>query len=67
MVDAKKPAGKAPNPSKRKNRRVAPANKLYDGAKAKRKSCPKCGPGVFMGEHKNRTACGRCGYTEFKK
>jgi len=28
--------------------------------------CPKCGPGTFMAEHKNRTACGRCGYTEFK-
>jgi len=31
-----------------------------------RKACPKCGPGVYMGEHPNRTACGRCGYTEFK-
>lgn len=32
-----------------------------------RKHCPKCGPGVFMAEHDNRVACGRCGYTEFKK
>ena len=32
-----------------------------------KKHCPKCGPGVFMGEHKDRTSCGRCGYTEFKK
>ena len=28
--------------------------------------CPKCGPGVFLGEHKNRYSCGKCGYTEFK-
>ncbi len=32
-----------------------------------KKHCPKCGPGVFMGEHQNRVSCGRCGYTEFKK
>ncbi len=31
-----------------------------------RKTCPKCGPGVFMAEHKDRTSCGSCGYTEFK-
>ncbi len=31
-----------------------------------RKHCPKCGPGVFLAEHKNRTSCGKCGYTEFK-
>ncbi|MDD1745947.1 MAG: 30S ribosomal protein S27ae, partial [Candidatus Methanoperedens sp.] len=28
---------------------------------------PRCGPGVFLGEHKNRLSCGKCGYTEFKK
>ncbi|RLG57097.1 MAG: 30S ribosomal protein S27ae [Hadesarchaea archaeon] len=29
--------------------------------------CPRCGPGVFMAEHKNRLACGKCGYADFKK
>ena len=29
--------------------------------------CPKCGDGVFLAEHKDRMACGNCGYTEFKK
>ncbi|MBR9707287.1 MAG: 30S ribosomal protein S27ae [Candidatus Diapherotrites archaeon] len=32
-----------------------------------KKSCPKCGPGVFMAEHKGskkRSTCGKCGYTE---
>jgi len=33
----------------------------------KRKTCPKCGPGVFLAEHKDRYTCGKCGYTEFKK
>ena len=32
-----------------------------------KKVCPKCGPGVFMAEHLNRYACGKCGYTEWKK
>ncbi len=30
------------------------------------KSCPKCGPGVFLAEHGNRRACGKCGYAESK-
>jgi len=29
--------------------------------------CPKCGAGVFMATHADRTSCGKCGYTEFKK
>lgn len=33
----------------------------------KRMYCPKCGEGVFLGEHADRLSCGRCGYTEFKK
>jgi small subunit ribosomal protein S27Ae len=33
----------------------------------KKKHCPKCGPGVFLAEHADRSACGKCGYTEFKK
>jgi small subunit ribosomal protein S27Ae len=45
--------------------------KLYeisgDSAKRKNRFCPKCGPGVFMAQHSNRTSCGKCGYTEFKK
>lgn len=28
------------------------------------KSCPKCGPGTFLAEHKDRRSCGKCGYME---
>ncbi|MCI4357457.1 MAG: 30S ribosomal protein S27ae [Thermoplasmata archaeon] len=28
------------------------------------RSCPKCGPGVFLAEHANRRSCGRCGFSE---
>ena len=28
------------------------------------KACPKCGPGVFLAQHKDRAHCGRCGFME---
>ncbi|WP_406534773.1 30S ribosomal protein S27ae [Methanobrevibacter sp.] len=40
-----------------------------DGDKLVRKNpiCPRCGEGVFMADHGDRFACGKCGYTEMKK
>lgn len=32
-----------------------------------RRTCPECGPGVFLAKHKDRESCGRCGHTEFTK
>ena len=32
----------------------------------KNKTCPKCGKGVFLAEHKDRLTCGNCGYMEVK-
>ncbi len=37
-----------------------------DSLERKNKSCPKCGPGVLLANHKNRLTCGKCGYTERK-
>jgi ubiquitin-small subunit ribosomal protein S27Ae len=60
-------------PKKKEVKKEAPsAKKDYYQVKGDKmdrvkKFCPKCGPGVFMAEHKDRTACGKCGYTEFKK
>ncbi len=55
---------------KRKKREPSKVWELYkvDGKKATaaNKTCPKCGPGVFLAEHGNRESCGRCGYTVFK-
>ncbi len=31
------------------------------------KSCPKCGQGFFMANHKDRSTCGRCNYMEKKR
>jgi ubiquitin-small subunit ribosomal protein S27Ae len=30
------------------------------------KFCPKCGPGTFLADHKDRRSCGKCGYSESK-
>jgi small subunit ribosomal protein S27Ae len=32
-----------------------------------RKSCPRCGPGVYLGKHSNRLSCGKCGYAEIER
>jgi small subunit ribosomal protein S27Ae len=41
---------------------------VTDGkAVLQRRSCPRCGTGVLLAEHKDRSSCGKCGYTEFKK
>ena len=52
-----------------KKERKKHSEKLYkiEGDKVIRvnKTCPKCGPGVFLARHKNRLTCGKCGYTEF--
>lgn len=58
---AKKGEAKSESTSKRDKYSV-------EGGKLERKgrNCPKCGPGVFLAEHKDRNTCGKCGYTEFK-
>lgn len=38
-----------------------------DEVKREGKSCPRCGDGVFMGEHGDRLTCGRCGFSEIKQ
>lgn len=30
-------------------------------------TCPKCGDGNILAQHKDRVTCGKCHYTEFKK
>ena len=69
--DKKKDAGKKPAAGAEKKTEKGPkASRLYEAAgnsvKRKNKSCPKCGPGIFMAAHKDRASCGKCGYTERK-
>ncbi len=53
-----------------KNKQPSKRWKKYkiSGDKIERKAtCPRCGSGYFLGEHKDRFYCGHCKYTEFKK
>lgn len=63
---AKSSEGKKPhknNPTSKKYRMFK-----IDGDKITReRSCPRCGPGVFLMKASNRAYCGRCRYTEFSK
>ncbi|HIH14094.1 MAG TPA: 30S ribosomal protein S27ae [Nanoarchaeota archaeon] len=62
MADAKKAVKKSNSIKKYKKYTVSGENLTRLG-----KTCPKCGPAVFMAEHKDRSHCGKCGYAEFKK
>ena len=56
--------GKKPH----KNKKTSQKYKMYtvEGDTIKRKkSCPRCGPGVFLMDSNGRLYCGKCHYTEF--
>ena len=44
--------------------KAKPAKKIRGYSSGK--SCPKCGSGVRLAEHKDRRSCGKCGYFERK-
>ncbi|MBU2638530.1 MAG: 30S ribosomal protein S27ae [Nanoarchaeota archaeon] len=50
-----------------KNKKASTKYKMYDKEGKRKACCPKCGPGVFLAEHKDRQTCGTCRYTVFKK
>ena len=71
MAAPQKPAAKAAGKSRGKAGSKKGVWNLYtkagDKLERKNKSCPKCGPGVFMAKHANRLYCGHCKYCEFTK
>ncbi len=44
----------------------APAKKKSFKPYKAGKSCPKCGSGIRLADHKDRRSCGKCGYFEKK-
>ncbi len=55
---------------KPKNKRPSQKWKKYvvKGNTIERKpSCPKCGAGIFLADHKDRFYCGKCHYVEMKR
>jgi small subunit ribosomal protein S27Ae len=67
MAKKKKVTKKGKKPHKNK-----PTSKKYtkykiEGNKITRgKTCPRCGPGIFLMETKDRVYCGKCHYSEFE-
>ena len=57
----------------KKEHKNKPTSKKYakykiEGDKLVRaKSCPRCGPGVFLSTGGGRLYCGKCHFTEFSK
>jgi len=68
MAEEKKKTGAGGTKRKKKNK---PTSKKYskyriEGDRVIReKTCPRCGPGVFLMNAKDRSYCGRCHLTEF--
>ena len=53
-----------------KNKPTSKKYKKYtlDGDKITReKVCPRCGPGIFLMQAKDRIYCGKCHYSEFNR
>ncbi len=74
MADDEKPVVKEEKKKVKKGKKAhknKPLGKKYEhykieGSTLKRdKYCPRCGAGVFLAQHGNRSHCGRCNYTEF--
>lgn len=57
--------GKKPHKNKPTSKKYARYKIEGDKIVSKDKSCPRCGPGVFLMKASNRSYCGRCHYTEF--
>ncbi len=58
--------GKKPHKNKPTSKKYT-KYKIEDGKIVREKTCPRCGPGVFVMKASNRIYCGRCRYTEFIK
>ena len=58
---AKKKDVKNKVPSKRWTKYKVEGDKV-----TRARTCPKCGDGIFLGDHKDRYYCGKCGYVEMK-
>lgn len=70
-AEEKKKKSQKERPKSKCKHRSVQIWKLYkvEGGKVirLRKTCPRCGDGTFLAEYKNRTYCGKCGWSQIKK
>jgi small subunit ribosomal protein S27Ae len=57
--------GKKPHKNKLTSKKYSHYKISGDKILKTNKNCPRCGPGVFLADHKTRMYCGKCHYTEF--
>ncbi|MBU2104805.1 MAG: 30S ribosomal protein S27ae [Nanoarchaeota archaeon] len=68
MAKKKKSKKKGKKPHKNKPTSKKYAKYKMEGDKIIRaKVCPRCGPGIFLMQAKDRIYCGKCHYAEFGK
>ncbi len=58
--------GKKPHKNKPTSKKYSLYKIEGDKISRARKSCPRCGAGTFLANHKGRLYCGSCHYTEFE-
>ncbi|MGA8843609.1 MAG: 30S ribosomal protein S27ae [Nitrososphaeraceae archaeon] len=52
--------------AKKKEPKISQIYEIDDGKlNRKKRECPRCGRGVFMAQHSDRSTCGKCSFTEF--
>lgn len=67
MAKKKKGAKEGKKPHKNKKTSKKYTKYKIDGDKITReKSCPRCGPGIFLMNSQGRLYCGKCHYSEFQ-
>jgi small subunit ribosomal protein S27Ae len=67
-MSVKKPTIKGKKKHKNKpTSKKASKYKIEGGKLVKERSCPRCGPGVFLSVSNGRAYCGKCHLTEFDK
>jgi small subunit ribosomal protein S27Ae len=61
-------ADKPKGPKAKKDEKGVHVMYKFEGEKVTRThpTCERCGPGYFMGDHKDRYTCGHCGFTRYK-
>jgi len=61
---SKPKTGKKPHKNKATSKKYTKYK--IDGDKITReRNCPRCGPGIFLMQTKDRVYCGKCHYSEF--
>ena len=67
MAIKSKIKGKKKHKNKPTSKKASKYKVEGDKIASKARSCPRCGPGIFLSLGGGRAYCGRCHFTEFEK